>query len=50
MTDTNADGDRRIAFVVPHRRGCRDMRTGDVFGSMQELKATVDHVEFRITD
>jgi hypothetical protein len=42
--------DRRVAFVVPHRRGCRDMLTGDVFESIEQLKETVDHVEFRIAD
>lgn len=50
MTDTNTGADRRIVFVVPHRRGCQDMRTGEIFESMQELKTTVDHVEFRIAE
>ena len=46
MTDTHHE--RTAAFVVPHRRGCQDMRTGEIFENIQELKATVDHVEFRI--
>jgi hypothetical protein len=47
---TNTRRDRRVAFVVPHRRGCQDMLTGDVFESIEQLRETVDHVEFRIAE
>jgi len=48
MTMTISVRRRRVAFLVPHERGCMDTVTGDVHDSMEAAKATADRVVFNI--
>jgi hypothetical protein len=39
---------RRVAFLIPHERGCIDLATGETYASVAAVKENTDHIMFNI--